>query len=192
MDKAKSAKTDNRPQFQQMVQDSKNGNFSYVSVHKLDRFSRDRYDSANNKRKLKQNGVKVLSVLENLDDSPESIILESMLEGMAEYYSANLAREVMKGMTENALQAKHIGGAPPIGYDVAKDKSYIINEQESPIVRLIFKRYLEGFTYIDIVNELNKLGYKTKRGTEFSKSGLNKILSNEKYCGTYVFNQYAK
>ena len=191
IDKAKSAKTDNRPQFQQMIQDSKYGNFSYVIVHKLDRFSRDRYDSANNKRKLKQNGVKVLSVLENLDDTPESIILESMLEGMAEYYSANLAREVMKGMTENALQAKHTGGAPPIGYDVAKDKSYIINEQEAPIVRLIFKRYLEGFTYIDIVNELNKLGYKTKRGTEFSKSGLNKILSNEKYCGTYVFNQYA-
>lgn len=190
MDKAKSAKTDNRPQFQQMIKDSKNGGFSYVIVHKLDRFSRDRYDSANNKRKLKQNGVKVLSVLENLDDSPESIILESMLEGMAEYYSANLAREVMKGMTENALQAKHTGGVPPIGYDVAKDKSYVINEQEAPIVKLIFKCYLEGFTYLDILKELNRLGYKTKKGTEFSKSGINKILSNEKYCGTYVFNQY--
>jgi site-specific DNA recombinase len=191
VDKAKSAKTDNRPQFQQMINDSKVGNFSYAIVHKLDRFSRDRFDSANNKRKLKQNGVKVLSVLENLDGSPESIILESMLEGMAEYYSANLAREVMKGMTENALQAKHTGGIPPLGYNVTSEKKYAINDQEAPIVKLIFKRYLEGFTYKDIVDELNKLGYKTKKGTEFSKGGLNKIFSNEKYCGTYVFNQYA-
>lgn len=191
IDKAKSAKTDDRPQFQQMIQDSRLGTFSYVIVHKLDRFARNRYDSANNKRKLKQNGVRVLSVLENLDDSPESIILESAIESFAEYYSANLAREVMKGMKENALQAKHTGGTPPLGYDVGSDKRYILNEKEVPIVRLIFKRYLEGLTYGDIVNELNKLGYKTKRGTKFSKSGLNKILSNEKYCGTYVFNQYA-
>lgn len=191
IDKAKSAKTDDRPQFQQMIQDSRLGTFSYVIVHKLDRFARNRYDSANNKRRLKQNGVRVLSVLENLDDSPESIILESAIESFAEYYSANLAREVMKGMKENALQAKHTGGTPPLGYDVGSDKRYILNEQEVPIVRLIFKRYLEGLTYSDIVNELNKLGYKTKRGTDFSKSGLNKILSNEKYCGTYVFNQYA-
>lgn len=60
--------------------------------------------------------MRLISVLENLDSSPESIILESVLEGMAEYYSKNLAREVMKEMKENALKCKHTGGLPPLGY----------------------------------------------------------------------------
>ena len=101
-----------------MIKDSANDIFDVVIVHKLDRFSRDKYDSAQYKRKLKQNGVKLVSVTENLDDSPESVILESVIEGMAEYYSKNLAREVMKGMKETAYQAKHTGGLPPLGYDV--------------------------------------------------------------------------
>ena len=129
-DEARSATTDNRPGFLQMIKDSEMRIFDLVLVHKLDRFARNRYDSAFYKRELKQNGVKLKSVLENLDDSPESIILESVLEGMNEYYSANLSREVMKGMKETALQCKHTGGKPPLGYDVAKDKTYVINEQE--------------------------------------------------------------
>ncbi|SHH31849.1 Resolvase, N terminal domain [Thermosyntropha lipolytica DSM 11003] len=86
-------------------------------VHKLDRFARNRYDSAFYRRELKKNGVQIVSVTENLDDSPESIILESVLEGMAEYYSRNLAREVMKGMKETAYKCKHTGGRPPLRYD---------------------------------------------------------------------------
>lgn len=109
-DEALTATTANRPQFLQMIKDSKLGIFDTVIVHKLDRFARNRYDSAFYKRELKLNGVRIVSVLENLDDSPESIILESVLEGMAEYYSANLAREVMKGLKEKALKCKHCGG----------------------------------------------------------------------------------
>ena len=110
IDEAKSATTDRRPAFQQMIADSKDRNFNILLVHKLDRFARNRYDSAVYKRELKKNGVTVYSVLENLDDSPESIMMESVLEGMSEYYSQNLAREVMKGMRETALQGKHTGG----------------------------------------------------------------------------------
>src|SRR5699024_7570062 len=127
IDEARSATTDDRPQFQRMIKDSANKSFDYVIVHKLDRFSRDRYDSAIYKRTLKNNGIRVLSVLENLDSSPESIILESVLEGMSEYYSKNLAREVKKGMKENALKCKFNGGTPPLGYDINKDKEYVIN-----------------------------------------------------------------
>ncbi|MHB8077247.1 MAG: recombinase family protein [Desulfosporosinus fructosivorans] len=112
-DRAKSATTDKRPEFQQMIQRSCQGIFEAIIVHKLDRFSRDKYDSTTYKRKLKKNGIRLLSVLENLDGSPESIIMESLLEGLAEYYSANLGREVMKGMQENAYQCKHTGGIPP-------------------------------------------------------------------------------
>ena len=191
-DEAKSATTDNRPKFLQMTKDSATGLFNAVIVHKLDRFSRDRYDSAFYKRQLKKNGVKLISVLENLDDSPESIILESVLEGMAEYYSANLSREVMKGMKETALQCKHNGGIPPLGYDVLPDKTYCINEAEARIVRMIFEMYAAGKGYNEIIDTLSSEGFKSKSGRSFGKNSLHDILRNEKYTGTYIFNRTIK
>ncbi len=190
-DEAKSATTDDRPGFLQMIQDSSLGLFSAVIVHKLDRFSRDRYDSAFYKRQLKKNGVRLISVLENLDDSPESIILESVLEGMAEYYSRNLAREIMKGMKETALQCKHTGGKPPLGYDIADDKTYIVNEHEAQAVKLIFKMYAYGKGYYEIIDKLNKDGYRTKTGRPFGKNSIHEILKNEKYRGVYIYNRTA-
>ena len=86
IDEARSATTDNRPDFQRMISDSSRGIFDVVLVHKLDRFSRNRYDSAIYKSKLKKNNVSIASVLERIDDSPESVMMEAMLEGMAEYY----------------------------------------------------------------------------------------------------------
>lgn len=189
VDEARSATTDDRPNFLQMIEDSSKGMFDAVIVHKLDRFSRNRYDSAFYKRLLKKNGVKLISVLEPLDDSPESIILESVLEGMAEYYSRNLAREVMKGMKETALQAKHTGGLPPLGYDVDEEGYYVINEQEAIIVKKIFSLYLDGYSYQAIADILNRQGYRTKLGNPFGKNSIYDILINEKYKGTYVFNK---
>ena len=142
-DRAKSATSDRRPEFQQMIKDAEKGKFDCIIVHKLDRFSRNKYDSAMYKSKLKKYGVQLISVTEKLDGSPESIILESVIEGMAEYYSANLGREVRKGMKETALQAKHTGGMPPLGYDVGTDKKYKINPQEAVVVREIFHKYLD-------------------------------------------------
>ncbi len=191
-DKAKSATTDKRPEFQQMIQDSNLQLFDAVIVHKLDRFSRDKYDSTTYKRKLKKNGVRLLSVMENLDGSPESVILESLLEGMAEYYSKNLAREVMKGMKETAYQCKHTGGIPPLGFDIDPEtRKYVINEKEAKAVREIFALYLDGYGYRKMVTILNQKGYTTKKGRPFGKNGIHEILRNEKYSGIYVFNRSA-
>ncbi len=114
VDVALSAKTDKRPNFLKMIEDSKTENWDGIVVHKLDRFSRNRYNSAIYKKALKDHNKKIFSVLEKLDDSPESIIMEAMLEGLSEYYSANLAREVKKGQNENALKCRHNGGTPPL------------------------------------------------------------------------------
>ena len=118
VDEAYSATTDKRPQFQEMISDSCNKEFEIVLVHKLDRFARNRYDSSLYKQKLRKNGVRLCSVLERIDNTPESILLEGLLESINEFYSANLARESMKGMRENALQCLHNGGTPGLGYDV--------------------------------------------------------------------------
>ncbi len=188
-DEARSALTDDRPQFQQMIQDARDGLFDALIIHKLDRFARNRYDSAFYKRELRKAGVKIESVLEHLDDSPESILLESLLEGLAEYYSKNLGREAMKGMKETALQAKHCGGIPPLGLDVNPERRYIINEYEAKAVRLIFEMYDNGFGYDKVIDELNTFGYRTKRGGPFGKNSIHEILKNEKYIGIYTFNK---
>lgn len=190
-DEARSATTDNRPQFQQMIADSGKGMFDIVLVHKLDRFSRDRYDSAIYKKRLKKNNVQLCSVLERIDDSPESIMMESVLEGMAEYYSRNLGREVMKGMKETALQCKHTGGCPPLGYDVGEDRKLVINKHGAEAVRIIFEMFAEGNGYCAIIDYLNEHGYTTKRGCVFGKNSLYEILNNEKYTGVFVFNRTA-
>lgn len=190
IDEAKSATTDRRPSFQQMISDSGLHSFNIVLVHKLDRFARNRYDSAVYKRELKKNGVTVYSVLENLDNSPESIMMESVLEGMSEYYSQNLAREVMKGMRETALQCKHTGGKPPLGYDVDPvSRKLVVNPQEAEAVKLIFQMYSEGCGYSEILTVLHGKGYQTKNGKEFQKNSLYSILTNPKYQGIYVFNR---
>ena len=190
-DRAKTGTNADRESFQAMLNDSQYGDFSLVIVHKLDRFARNRYDSAVSKAKLKSNGVRVVSVLEHFDDSPESIITEGLLEAMSEYYSANLSREVMKGMKENALSCKHTGGKPPLGYRVGEDMRLEIDENEAPHVRYIFDSILNGMTYSEIISGLNQRGAKTKKGSSFGKNSLYAILTNEKYTGVYIYNRAA-
>lgn len=191
-DEARSATMDNRPGFLKMIDESRLEIFDLVIVHKLDRFARNRYDSAFYRRELKKNGVSIVSVTENLDGSPESIILESVLEGMAEYYSKNLAREVMKGMKETAYQCKHTGGRPPLGYDVGPDRKYVINPVESRAVKLIFEMHANGSGYSEILDRLKDEGHRTQTGRFFGKNSLHDILKNEKYRGVYIFNRSAK
>jgi len=188
-DEARSATTDNRPEFQKMIEDSNKNLFDIVLVHKLDRFSRDRYDSAIYKKRLKKNNVRLCSVLERMDDSPESIMMESVLEGMAEYYSKNLSREVMKGMNETALQCKHTGGCTPLGYRLNSERKLEIEPEEAEAVKIIFEMFSNGYGYTAIIRELNSKGYKTRKGSNFGKNSLFEILRNEKYTGTFVFNK---
>ena len=191
-DRAKSATTDDRPEFLKMIAASREGDFDFAIVHKLDRFSRNRYDSAYYKRELKKNGVQLLSVLEQMDDSPESIILESVLEGMSEYYSKNLAREVMKGMRESAMDCRYIGGWIPYGFRVdPQTHRYIINDYEAEAVRMIFRDVADGCGYNVVLNKLNAMGYRTRLGNTFSKETLYEMLRNEKYNGVYVFSRAA-
>ena len=190
IDRAKSAMTDNRPEFLRMINEAKDNLFDVVLVHKLDRFARNRQDSIGYRMQLKRHNVSLVSVLEYIDDSPESIILESVLEAMAEYYSKNLAREVNKGMRENALKGLHTGGLPPLGYDVDPNtKKLIINEKEAVAVRLIYDLFIKGYGYDKIINELNLRGHKTKTGSMFGHNSIHNIVRNQKYIGIYIFNR---
>lgn len=107
---------------------------------------------------------------------------------MNEYYIKNLSREIMKGLKENAYQAKFTGGVPPLGYSIDSELNYVINEKEAETIRLIFDMASKGKSYGYIMDRLNDLGYTTKRGKTFGKNSLHSILCNPKYCGIYEFN----
>ncbi len=162
IDRALSAKTDNRPQFQKMIKDSAKRKFDIIIVWKLDRFARNRYDSARYKNTLKKNNVRVVSATENISGGSEGILLESVLEGMAEYYSAELAEKVTRGLTENALKCKFNGGTVPIGYVINKEQMFEIDPVKAPWVLEAFKWYNNGKTIKEIVNRSNEEGTQAK------------------------------
>lgn len=162
IDRALSAKTDNRPDFQRMIKDSEKNMFDVVIVWKLDRFARNRYDSAHYKSILKRNGVKVISATEIISQGAEGILLEYLLEGYAEYYSAELSEKVIRGMKENALKCKYNGGTLPIGYIIDENKNFQIDPLVAPIVLEAFNLYDEGHTMKEIVDLLKLKGVRTK------------------------------
>ncbi len=188
IDRALSARTADRPDFQRMIRDSEKGLFDVVLVYKLDRFSRDRYDSAHYKRILKKNGVRVISARENISTGPEGIILESMLEGYAEYYSAELSEKIHRGQKENALKGRNNGGGIPLGYVLNKATQKLeIDPVTAPIVQELFKRYADGETLRSINYDFTKRGFTTKAGKPFRMSSFNPILKNRKYIGEYRY-----
>lgn len=189
-DRAKSATTDNRPEFLQMISDAKKRNFDLVIVHKFDRFARNRYDSAKYRQLLEYENVQIISVLEQFDDKPESVLTLSVLEGMAEFYSKNLSREVMKGLKENALKCWFTGGTVLFGYSVDQEtRKFVVNAAEAEIVRTIYSMIVNGYGYTDVLRHLKNIGAKTRRGNDFSKSTVYDLLRNEKYTGIYIYNR---
>ena len=187
IDRALSARTADRPEFQNMIKDSEQKLFDVVLIWKLDRFSRDRYDSAHYKRILKKNGVKVVSVKENISDGPEGIILESMLEGYAEYYSADLSEKVVRGMTDNALKCKFNGGMMPIGYVIDAEQHFQIDPLTAPFVLEAFKRYDGGATMKEVRDALNAKGVTNQRGGELTFNSTQHMLNNRRYMGEFSY-----
>lgn len=187
IDRALSAKTDNRPEFQKMIEDSAKQLFDTVIVWKLDRFSRNRYDSAHNKAILRKNGVKVISAKENIAEDSTGILLESMLEGYAEYYSAELSEKVIRGRTENALKCKHIGGTLPLGLTLDSEQRFQIDPLTAPLVVEIFTQYKEGKTIKQIVDFLNEKNVQTKKGGPMTINIVARILHNRRYIGEYRY-----
>lgn len=185
-DHATTGTNDRRPEFQRMIKDAEKGAFSYVIVYTLDRFARDRYDSAVYKRQLKNCGVKVLSAMENINDDPTGILMESMLEGLAEYYSKELSRKIIRGNMDNAEKCM-VNGKPPFGFRRGDDGKYAIVPEEAEIVKEIYTRFAAGETFSDIATDLNNRGIRTKTGSAWGKNSFDRLISNERYIGTYIY-----
>lgn len=188
IDRAISGRSADRPEFLHMVEESGHRQFQFVLVYKLDRFSRDRYNSAFYKNKLKKNGVRVLSATENISDNPEGKLLEGILETMDEFFSEELRRKVQRGMKESALKGNSTGGSIPLGYRVGPDKKLHIDPDTAPIVQTAYEMYADGKGKKQIAETLNAKGYRTSRGNLFTANSFNNLLQNRKYTGVYTYN----
>ena len=189
VDQAISARTDDRPQFRQMIGDARAHGFDVVIVWKVDRFSRSRYDALKYKAILKKNGVKLVSATETISDGPEGILLESVLDGLAEYYSVDLSEKVVRGMTENVLNGKSNGGQLTFGY-AKKDGKIVIDEHDAAVVREIFRLYTTtSVTSHCLVKVLEERGLTRKNGKPLCSGTINHILRNERYCGIFKFRE---
>lgn len=185
IDRAMTGTNDNRPSFQRMLIDSKKKEWDYVLVYKFDRFSRNKYETAIHKKTLKDNGVKLMSATEYLPDTPERIIIESMFEGYAEYYSAELSQKVKRGMKETRLKGNYTGGTLIYGYR-KNGKKVEINEEQAEVIRYIYEQYSIGVFVKDIIDNLTSRGIYNK-GKPFARNTIYNILKNEKYSGVYRY-----
>lgn len=187
IDRARTGRTDNRDQFQQMIRDAAKKQFQVVIVWKMDRFARNRYDSAIYKSKLKKYGIKILSCQENITDNPEGIILEGMLEAMAEYYSANLSVNVKRGQRETVLKGRYCGGHIPYGYK-SENGHLIPDERTAPIIRYVFEEYARGIPKRKIIEALKDRGVLSPDGRSLCLSSFQTALRSSVYCGEFVWN----
>ena len=187
IDKALTGRNDDRPDFQRMLKDATKKQWEYIIVYKLDRFSRNRYDSAIHNKMLKKYGVKRLSATENISDAPEGILMESVLEGMAEYYSIELAQKINRGLDDNVRKGLMVGGSVTFGYDLVNKK--LIPNDNASHVQYIFNAYAQGKTMDDIILELNAKGVQNVNGKAFSHQHISKILHNKRYIGTFTYKE---
>ena len=194
IDRAMTGTNDNREQFQKMLKDSDKKSFDYVLVYKLDRFSRNKYEMAIHRKHLKDNGIKILSAKENIPETPEGVLLESLLEGMNQYYSEELSQKTKRGLRETRIKGNYMGGPINYGYKVVHETTgeqtvakVAINEDEAPVLLHIFEAYAAGNRIPDIVRELDDSGIKN-RGNPFTVNSIYFMLQQEKYTGVYTIH----
>ena len=182
IDRAMTGTNDNRIAFQKMLKDSSNHQFSIVLVYKLDRFSRNKYESVIHKKTLKDNGVSLVSCMENIPNTPEGTLMETLLEGFNQYFSEELTQKVNRGLRESWLKGNANGGKKVFGYDIV-NKKYVINEYEKEIILKVFQMYASDYRARVIAETLNELGYHRNNGKKFDEKYVFWILHNSRYTG---------
>lgn len=182
-DHAISGRTDERPQFQRMIDNA--GESDIVLVYMMDRFSRDPYDAPIYKKRLRDKGVKVVSATEIIPEGAEAVLIEKLYEGLAAVESAHIAERTRRGLFGNALKCK-ANGVKVYGYNIVEGE-YQVNEKQAAVVREVFARHNQGEATDAIARDLARRGVKTYAGNPARYTFVHNMLKNEKYRGVYVW-----
>ena len=201
IDEAESGRVANRPQFRKMLEAASRSNapFREILVWKFSRFTRKREHAVAFKSMLRRRGVKVTSITEHADDSPTGRLMEAIIESVDEFYSENLAQEVVRGMREAASRGFWVSSRVPYGYrkvsvqDGAKKRPKLeLNEKEEGVTRRIFAMAEQGQSLLRISKILNAEGIASPRGKHWLKTSVHKLLINETYTGTLTWGAKSK
>lgn len=187
-DRAVSGKTDRRPNFQRMMRDAENGKFRVLVAWKSNRIGRNMLQAMQNEQRLQDAGISVLYTEEEFDDTAAGRFAARSMMNVNQFYSENMAEDIKRGMVDNALRCKVASGAIPYGYKSGDGLKYEIDEPKAEIVREIYRRVLDGDAYVDIANDLNARGIKTRMGNPWNKGSFHRMLRNERYTGVYIYD----
>lgn len=177
-----------RDEFQRMMRDADAHKFDAVIVWKIDRFGRNREDIAVNKIRLRKAGVTLMYAKEAVPDGPEGILLESLLEGLAEYYSADLRQKVVRGLDESAKKGKWPSGSLPIGYKKDADQKIVLDPEKAELVREIFRMHVAGESQQDMQKYLYDHGVTDRKGKMPVQAVVYRMLRNERYTGKFTYH----
>ena len=187
-DEAISGTREDRPGFQLMLSEVGKIKPAVLILWKTDRLGRDRYILSMAKRTIRDAGCAIEYVAEiTPTDTPESALIEGIMDSMAEFYSKQLRQNVTRGMRYNAQKALY-NGHKTLGYTVDDTKHYIEDKTTSPVVQRIFKEFVDGKPLTQIAEDLNKQGIRTTLGRKFNVNGLRHILKNKAYIGIYQYS----
>lgn len=183
-------RADNRPAFQRMIAMARQNPppFQYLYVWKFSRFARNQEESTFYKGILRKKcGITIISVSEPIMDGMFGRLVETIIEWSDEFYSVNLSGEVLRGMTQKAIE-KGYQTTPSLGYDaVGGGKPFVINEEQYRIVEFIHRSFFEGNDMLQIARAANALGYRTRRGNLFDVRAVRLVLTNRFYIGTVTW-----
>ena len=200
VDEAESGRVANRPQFREMIEEGgkPKAPFDVILVWKFSRFTRKREHAVAFKSQLRRKGIRVVSITEQAEDNATGRLLEGIIESVDEYYSENLAQEVVRGMREAASRGFFLASNAPFGYkrvkvsDGVKERPTLeVDPATAPVVREIFEKSLRGSGLKEICKELNDRGI-TNRGKRWYKGTLHYVLRNEAYTGAAVWGKASK
>ena len=200
IDEAESGRVADRPQFREMIEEGgkPKAPFDVIPVWKFSRFTRKREHAVAFKSQLRRKGIRVVSITEQAEDNATGRLLEGIIESVDEYYSENLAQEVVRGMREAASRGFFLGSKAPFGYrkvkvsDGAKERPTLeVDPATAPVVEEIFEKSLRGSGLKELCKELNDRGV-TNRGKRWNKGGLHYVLRNEAYTGAAVWGRTSK
>lgn len=186
-DYAMSGRTDDRPDFQRMIANA--GESDIVLVYMMDRFSRDPFDAPIYKRELSKKGVRLVSAIEAIPDSPEGIIYEKLLEGLAACESRKTSLRTLRGMRGNAEKCL-TNGVRCFGYRTGPDGRYEVVPEEAKIVREVFLRRIDRESVNSIAADLRRRGVRSRAGNPVKDTFVQNMLHNEKYLGIYSWGGY--
>ena len=186
-DSAKTGRTDRRPQFQKLQREAAKGGFNHIIAYKSNRIARNILNALMFENDMEKLGIKVVYAKEEFGNNAAGRFALRTMMNVNQFFSENMAEDIKRNQADNALNCRANGPAP-YGYKTGEDGKFAIDEKTAPIVQEIYRRIANGEKFVEIQDDFNKRGLKTKKGNSWGKSSFSKILHNERYTGVYIFN----